>query len=214
MQTDIDKIDSYLGHLDDDARAKLKKYYEILLNFNAKVNLVSQSTAPFSAKQHFADSVLGLEVCFKEPTINTEVYDFGSGNGFPGLVLGVLRPQCKVLLVERDLRKSEFMKHVAGELGAKNVKVLTQSYETLPKASVHTAITRALGSLPTLLIHMNSLFADGGKLYHFKSDTWTSELASCPTQVFSHWDIQPVGTYTLPDSTIDRCIVLSTKLTK
>ncbi|MCC6138425.1 MAG: class I SAM-dependent methyltransferase, partial [Bdellovibrionaceae bacterium] len=152
MQTDIDKIDSYLGHLADDARAKLRRYYEILLNFNAKVNLVSQATAPFSAKQHFADSVLGLEICFSKPLSNPEVYDFGSGNGFPGLVLGIIRPDLKVNLVERDLRKSEFMKHVAGELGATNVKVISKSYETLPKASVHTAITRALGSLPTLLI--------------------------------------------------------------
>jgi 16S rRNA (guanine527-N7)-methyltransferase len=212
MQTDIDKIDSYLAHLTVDARAKLTKYYETLLTFNAKVNLVSTSTAPFSAKQHFADSVYGLDICSANNGLNGEVYDFGSGNGFPGLVLGVIRPDLQVHLVERDTRKSEFMKYTAGELGLKNIHVYPNPMETLPKGSVLCGVTRALGSLATLLIQMNTLFPKGGTLYHFKTDTWTSELANCPTQVFTHWDIQPVGQYTLPDSAIVRYIISSKKI--
>lgn len=210
--TDIDKVDEYLPQLSIEVRAKLKRYYEELLNFNAKINLVSKSTAPYSAKQHFADSVLGLEKCFAHQNLSGSVHDFGSGNGFPGLVLGILRPDLEVFLVERDLRKGEFMKFVAGSVGAKNVSLLPQNYESLPKGSVKTGITRALGALPTLLIQMNSLFETGGSLYHFKSDSWTTELANCPTQVFSHWDIQSVGDYTLPESTILRHIVLSHKI--
>lgn len=212
MQTDIDKIEAYLPSLSNDARAKLIKYYEILLTFNAKINLVSKATAPFAAKQHFADSVMGLELCFSNAKMSGEVFDFGSGNGFPGLVLGVLRPDLQVKLVESDLRKAEFMKHVAGELKATNVTVLAQRYESLPKGSVTMGVTRALGSLATLLIQMNTLFAENGALFHFKSDNWTTELANCPTQVFSHWDIQPIGHYTLPESTINHYVVVSKKL--
>lgn len=210
--TDIDKIDEFLPQLSTDVRAKLRRYYEELLNFNAKINLVSKATAPFSAKQHFADSVLGLELCFSHQNLTGSVFDFGSGNGFPGLVLGILRPDLKVSLVERDLRKGEFMKHVAGVVGADNVKLVGQNFENLPKNSVQFGTTRALGSLSTLLIQMNALFVSGGSLYHFKSDSWTTELANCPTQVFSHWDIQPVGEYILPESTIVRQIVVSRKI--
>ncbi|MCB9072661.1 MAG: 16S rRNA (guanine(527)-N(7))-methyltransferase RsmG [Bdellovibrionaceae bacterium] len=215
MQTDIDKIESYFGQQPKVIREKFTKYYEILLVFNAKVNLVSTATAPFAAKQHFSDSVGGLEICFAHKEggpLAGDVYDFGSGNGFPGLVAAILRPDLKIHLVERDLRKAEFMKHVAGELGLKNVTTLPTSIEKLPKDSISCGITRALGSLPTLLIQMNTLFKKDGRLFHFKSDTWTSELANCPTQVFNHWDIQPIGQYTLPESTIDRFIVLTTKI--
>jgi len=210
--TDIDQLDEYLPNINAEIRAQLRRYYEELLNFNATVNLVSKTSAPQSGKQHFADSVLGLEICFQHQAFSGNVFDFGSGNGFPGLVLGILRPDVQVKLVERDLRKGEFMKHVAGLLGAKNVTVLSQNFETLAKGSVSLGITRALGALPTLLIQMNSLFAQGGTLYHFKSDSWTTELANCPTQVFSHWDIQSVGAYILPDTTIRRHIVMSKKL--
>ncbi len=212
MQTDIDQLEIYLPSVKPDALTKLRRYYEILLAFNATLNLVSKSTAAFAGKQHFADSVYGLEICWGHSELQGDVYDFGSGNGFPGLVLAILRPDLKVFLVDRDVRKSEFMKHVAGDLKLTNVTVLTRPYESLPKASVQTAITRALGSLPTLLIQMSSLFDEGARFFHFKSDTWTTELANCPTQVFSHWDIQSAGGYVLPDSTIKRNIVLAKKI--
>ena len=212
MQTDIDQLDSFLPSVGNDARAKLRKYYETLLTFNATLNLVSKSTAAVAGKQHFADSVYGLDICMAHSKMQGEVYDFGSGNGFPGLVLGILRPDLQVNLVERDVRKSEFLKHTAGELKISNVNVINKNYESLPKGSVKFAVTRALGSLPTLLIQMSSLFAKGGLLYHFKSDTWTTELANCPSQVFSHWDIQSAGTYELPEGAIIRNIVVSKKI--
>lgn len=212
MQTDIDQLDSYIPSVNPNARAKLRRYYEILLAFNATVNLVSKSTAAEAGKAHFADSVYGLEICMAHARLEGDVYDFGSGNGFPGLVLAILRPDLKLFLVERDVRKSEFLKHTAQELQLTNVQVVTRSYETLPKGSVNFAITRALGSMPTLLIQMSSLFADGALFFHFKSDTWTTELANCPTQVFSHWDIQSAGQYILPEGAIVRNIVVSRKI--
>lgn len=212
MQTDIDQLESYIPSVKPDAQAKLRRYYEILLAFNATVNLVSKSTAAEAGKAHFADSVYGLDICMAHTQLEGAVYDFGSGNGFPGLVLGVLRPDLTLYLVERDIRKSEFLKHTVGELKLTNVKVLTQSYESLGKGTVKFAVTRALGSLPTLLIQMSSLFADGAQFFHFKSDTWTTELANCPTQVFSHWDIQAAGQYTLPEGAIVRNIVVTKKI--
>jgi hypothetical protein len=59
---------------------------------------------------------------------------------------------------------------------------------------------------------MTSLYSLGGTLFHFKGESWTSELANCPTQVFTKWDIQSVGQYTLPETTIIRTIVASKKI--
>lgn len=213
MQTDLDKMDLYLAHINDDARQKFKKFYETLLVFNLKINLVSSASIGMATKQHFVDSVLGLELCFAHRAMKGTVFDFGSGNGFPGLILGVLRPDLEVRLIERDARKGEFLKHVAGLLKASNIKTFIMSYEDLPKASVQSGVTRALGSLPTLLIQMNTLFSEDSVLYHFKSHNWTTELANCPPQVFSHWDIQDIGSYVLPESNIERFIVASKKIT-
>jgi 16S rRNA (guanine527-N7)-methyltransferase len=144
--------------------------------------------------------------------LTSTVYDFGSGNGFPGLVLGIIRPQVPVVLVERDVRKAEFLKHVAAELKLSNVTVFANDLTKLDKKSVSQGVTRALGSVSTLLIQMSKLFDKGAVLYHFKAESWSTEIARCPTQVFANWDIQPIGQYTLPDSTVGRCIVASRRI--
>ncbi len=212
MQTDIDKIDEYLKAQTPEARNLLKKYYEALVYFNSKVNLVSKATLPIAAKQHFADCVMGIELATQAHQFTSTVYDFGSGNGFPGLVLAILKPDVGVCLVERDVRKAEFLKHVVAELNLKNATVFAKSIEKLEKNSVSHGVTRALGSIATVLIQVNSLFTKGGTLFHFKAENWSSEIASCPTQVFASWDIQTVGQYTLPETTVDRFIVSSKRI--
>lgn len=212
MENDIDKIDEYLKFLPIEHRELLKAYYEALAYFNSKISLVSKPTMPFAAKQHFTDCVMGIQIAEKHSPFESTVYDFGSGNGFPGLVLGIIRPQVPVVLVERDVRKAEFLKHVAAELKLTNVSVFAEDLNKLDKKSVTQGVTRALGSLSTLLIQMNSLFDKGSVLFHFKAESWSTEIARCPTQIFANWDIQPVGQYTLPDTAVERCIVASRRI--
>ena len=212
MQTDLTKLETYLPDVPTEHLELLKRYYEILIHFNSKLNLVSSATLPLAAKQHFADSVMGLRLCYDYIDFKDPVYDMGSGNGFPGLVLSILKPDLTIHLVERDMRKSEFLKHVAGELKLSNVRVEAKSIESLPKNTVSLGVTRALGAIGPLLIQMNSLFSSGGVLFHFKGDSWATELANCPTQVFTNWDIQRVGHYLLPDSTVERTIVAAKRL--
>lgn len=211
MQTDIEKLSEYLNFLPAEHLADLTKYYEALIYFNAKMNLVSKSTLPIAAKQHFFDCVKGLELCNSHAQFSGTVYDFGSGNGFPGLILAILRRDVGLCLVERDVRKVEFLKHVAAELRLSNVTVFPRSYSNLDSQMVSQGITRALGSVASLLIQTHSLFSAGGVFFHFKSENWSTEIANCPTQVFSSWDIQTVGQYTLPDTNVDRFIIASTR---
>jgi 16S rRNA (guanine527-N7)-methyltransferase len=213
METDIDKIDEYFAHLSEAVRNQLKAYYDTLLQLNTKLSLVSKYSLPFSANQHFADSVLGLELIHKEiPFTDKPIYDFGSGNGFPGLVLGIIKPNVQVLLVERDLRRSDFLKQMISELQLGNVRVLTQSMESLPKNSVDVGVVRQLGSIANVTIQLTSIFKPGGHIFHFKGDNWTSEIASCPTQIFSKWNIQSVGGYQLPEDGTPKRIVSSVRL--
>jgi 16S rRNA (guanine527-N7)-methyltransferase len=212
MQTDIEKLPDYLHFLPKEQISDLKNYFESLIYFNAKMNLVSKSTLPIAARQHFVDCVQGLKICNEHANFSGTVYDFGSGNGFPGLVLAILRRDIGLCLIERDMRKVEFLKHVASELKLNNVTVFPNSYEKLDSQMVSQGITRALGSVAALLIQTNSLFPKGGVFYHFKSENWSTEIANCPTQVFSNWNIETIGQYTLPESNVERFIIASTRL--
>jgi 16S rRNA (guanine527-N7)-methyltransferase len=212
MQTDIDMMGTYLPELPEEQIEQLKKYYEDLIYFNSKVNLVSSSTAPYAARQHFADCVFGLKLAQQHSKLTDTVYDFGSGNGFPGLVLAIINRDVGVCLVERDVRKAEFLKHVAANLKLDNVTVFASGIEKLEKNSITHGITRALGSISKVLIQVNSLFVKGGTLFHFKAENWPTEIANCPTQLFTTWDIQSIGNYMLPESSVERFIISSKRL--
>ena len=135
------------------------------------------------------------------------LYDIGSGNGFPGLIFGVLDPMRHCFLVERDQRKSEYLKHVISELRLANVAVLNQSCENLPKASVVNAIARGFAPLSAALLQLIPQIRVGGRFFHMKGDGFAAELARVPSQLFTKWSNTVLGSYMLPESSVQLTIL-------
>lgn len=212
MVTDIDKMDEHLSHLSEEVRGLLKKHYDSLLQFNGSINLVPQSTIAHTSLMHFFDSVKGLEIILTRDPFTSPIYDLGSGNGFPGIVLAILRSDLNICLVEKDVRKVEFLKHLTTHLKLKNCKVLTQSVESLDKNSIEFGIVRGLGTLSNVTIQVSSSFKPGSILYHFKGESWPLELASCPSQIFAKWNIGHIADYLIPEHDIKKTLVYSKRL--
>ncbi len=144
-------------------------------------------------------------------TKSSEVYDFGTGNGFPGIILAVLYPQIRVILVESDRRKAEFLKHSAHLMGLTNVHVLVGRVEGIADGSVSAAICRGFANLSKTLLISRRAFAVGGGLYSLKGPEWSYEIASLPEQICSTWNTQLLGEYRLPDTDIDHSVVVAIK---
>jgi 16S rRNA (guanine527-N7)-methyltransferase len=79
--------------------------------------------------------------------------DVGSGGGFPGLPLKILRPGLRVFLVESNLKKATFLAEVTRELGLTDAQVLVRRYEELGEeiAPLDFVCSRALGDFPAFL---------------------------------------------------------------
>ena len=103
------RIQEWFPKLPKDIYSKLKTYHSELLRFNKTVNLISAKSIFAADNTHFADCIHAVQIIGRDPEIDT-LYDFGSGNGFPGLVFAVFYPKVQVRLVESDQRKSEFLK--------------------------------------------------------------------------------------------------------
>ncbi|MBY0314178.1 MAG: class I SAM-dependent methyltransferase [Bdellovibrionales bacterium] len=208
MQTDIDRLKEYLPQLNPNILRKLRTYHDEMMQFNTKMNLVSAGVALTIGRQFFADAVLGVECLNLQQKLKNEVYDLGGGSvGFPGIALAILFPSIKVNYIEKDSRKQEFLKHAIQILELGNCTAVPKQVEHLPKDSVETALIRTSSPIYNTLIQMGSILKQNGSIFHFKADNWSSEVAACPTQIFTKWDISAIGSYTLPDSTIQRVIV-------
>lgn len=198
--------------LDSKAIEFLKKYFDTLLSINRTLSLISPKTAPFADALHFADCIYASRLIFKDNPQGKDVFDLGSGNGFPGLVYAILYPQTLVQLVESDPRKVEGLNEIVKQLGVKNVNVYAKPMETLPHDSLHFAMTRGLASISKVILAMRKMCPQGAKIYHLKGDEWSMEVAQIPIQLCALWSPALVGSYKLPIADVSLSVVRTDRL--
>ena len=111
----------------------LKAYETSLIEWQNKFNLVSNTTLADAWNRHFVDSLQLLPLIPNETKL---VYDFGSGAGFPGMVLATVlkdrTPYLKFKLVESIKKKTLYLNFVKEQLGLNNVEILNDRIENLP----------------------------------------------------------------------------------
>lgn len=141
----------------------------------------------------------------QDPTI----YDFGSGNGFPGLVTAILYPTIKIVCVESDQRKCAFLKQVARLCSLSNVLVWNERVEKLPQHSVEVTLSRGFASIDKILSIGATVFCESPVVFAFKGPNWVSEVKEeCST-----WNIIPKS-YLLPLPEGENLSRIVLKLTK
>jgi 16S rRNA (guanine527-N7)-methyltransferase len=134
----------------DDQILQIQQYIRMLLVWNDKVNLTAIRDPLEILYRHFCESMFaGISV----PVETGRLADVGSGGGFPGLPLKILRPGLRVFLIESNLKKATFLAEVTRELGLKDAQVLVRRYEELGEeiAPLDFVCTRALGDFPAFL---------------------------------------------------------------
>lgn len=192
------RLKSWYPDLDEKKLQKFSQYFSELQKFNKVINLVSQKTILNADAIHFADSINAARLVYKNINKNDILHDIGSGNGFPGLVFAILYPGQKMLLIDSDERKCEFIKHVAGVCGLLNVTVQTKKIESFSDGSINQAICRGFAPLPKALLMLRKIVPKGGAIYHLKSEEWAIEVSQIPTQLCSLWQPSLVGEYSVP----------------
>src|SRR6267142_6687342 len=129
---------------------QIQQYIKILLMWNEKVNLTAIRDPLEILYRHFCESMYAAEAI---PLKNGRLADAGSGGGFPGLPLKIIRPELQVFLVECNIKKVTFLAEVIRELGLKGAQVLARRYEELGEevAPLDYVCSRALGEFPAFL---------------------------------------------------------------
>ena len=138
--------------LDPDAQAldRFARFAALLTEWNDRVNLISRKDPYSVIERHFLDSA-GLAVALDlQP--GARVLDLGSGGGFPGLPLAILRPDIHLVSVESRQKKAAFQEVVVEALNLSNVSVLAQRVEQVPAETgpFDWVVSRAVADLETL----------------------------------------------------------------
>lgn len=140
-----------LSQFSAEAHEKLELYYELLLKWSPKINLVSPASLKAARTRHFEDSAQ-VFASFDGPEPKTWV-DMGSGAGFPGMVCCILAAQrgwsTRFVLIESDQRKASFLRAVSRETET-DVEILTARIEDCPLQNAQVISARALAPLRRL----------------------------------------------------------------
>jgi len=130
---------------------KLRVYEKTLIKWQASINLISKSTINEIWVRHFLDSAQLHPIVNK---IKGNILDFGSGAGFPGLILAIMGNK-NISLVESDYKKCTFLREVA-MLCETNISIYNSRIENLGFKKVDLIISRALAPLYKLIQHVEN----------------------------------------------------------
>jgi 16S rRNA (guanine527-N7)-methyltransferase len=162
--------------------ARLKAYADLLTDWNARHNLVAKSTLPDLWRRHVWDSA---QLAPMIPQTAQTLADLGSGAGFPGLVLAVLRPDLAVTLHEATTKKCAFLQAAADRMGI-TVAIQNARLEDRPPQAFDVVTARALAPLPQLLGYAHSFVWPNSVCLFLKGQNVGSEL----TEATKYWNMK------------------------
>ncbi|MBK7845276.1 MAG: 16S rRNA (guanine(527)-N(7))-methyltransferase RsmG [Bdellovibrionales bacterium] len=205
------RVREWFPDLSERTQLQLSGFHAELLTFNRAINLISSRTELDADLIHFSDAILGSRLVLKDFS-GSEIYDFGSGNGLPGIVLAALAPSHRVHLVESDARKVEFLKHVVAKLGLRNAIIHLSRVEDLPADSVEAVVSRGFASIQKSLLLARKSCRVNAKYFHFKGEAWVREVTDIPSQMCRYWIPMHVADYSLPLGNAKLSLVATKKM--
>ncbi len=145
--------------------ADISIYIELLVRWNARINLTAVRRPEEIVTRHFGESLFAAAHLYPAPPPpGASLLDFGSGAGFPGLVIKLHLPALNVTLVESRGRKATFLREVIRALTLTDIDVYAGRAEQLPPGAASTVTLRAVESFEQALPGAARLLAPSGCL--------------------------------------------------
>lgn len=118
LEEGLEKMETKVSEVTLD---KLEAYQRVLSKWNKTINLTAHRSNKDSIEKNFLDSIY-----LSQHIQESRILDFGSGAGFPGLMLALLNSQRNLFLLEADQKKTSFLKSVIFSLSIKNAEVINR----------------------------------------------------------------------------------------
>ena len=200
MTTEIEKFLIERLDVSRETIQLLRIYSEELAKWNAKINLVSNSTIDDIWSRHILDSAQLYQNVVQEAK---SWVDLGSGAGFPGMVVAILaqakNQHLKFNLVESDSRKCEFLRHIARKTGTL-VIIHNTRVEKVVLSGSEIVSARALSHLSKLLEYAKPLLAESGYCLFLKGSNIDIELEEAAK--LWHFNYEKIPSITEPNGVV------------
>ena len=176
-KTLTEKLEALSLQYDETVIKNCAAYYELVVEANKHQNLTRITDEAQAAEQHFADA-MALCAAIELPH-GCRMIDIGTGAGFPGVPLKLLRPDIELTLLDASGKKTDFIKSVLAKMDVQ-ATVLCGRAEELGRGpqreGFDVAVSRAVAPMPMLLELAVPMLKAGGTLAAWKGETFAQEM--------------------------------------
>ncbi len=173
------KLTSWSIPVSDDQLEQFETYYNLLIDWNSKMNLTAITDRSEVEIKHFLDSVALASVINLNET--KSIADIGTGAGFPGIPIKILFPHIKILLLDSLNKRIGFLNKVIDELNLTGITAIHGRAETLAHEAEYReqfdiCLSRAVANLSSLTELCLPFVRVGGQFISYKSGDCEEEV--------------------------------------
>ncbi|WP_028784474.1 16S rRNA (guanine(527)-N(7))-methyltransferase RsmG [Thalassobacillus devorans] len=216
--TFLSKLKEQGIELNEKQQRQFEQYFEILVEWNEKMNLTAITDEEGVYLKHFYDSITAA--FYHDFTKPLQICDVGAGAGFPSLPLKIVFPHLKVTIVDSLQKRITFLNHLAHELELSDVAFYHDRAENFGKKSkfresYDIVMARAVARLSVLSELCLPLTQKGGLFIAMKGPNLSDELEDAQLAIRTvGGEVAKVHTFELPEENSERNIALIEKLRK
>lgn len=181
--------------LTEEQENKLEKFYNLLIDWNKKVNLTRITTKEEVYLKHFYDS-LTLSKVINLNNINT-LCDVGTGAGFPGIVLKIVYPNLNITLIDSLRKRVNYLNEIIKELGLDNIKAIHTRGEDYHE-EFDLVTSRAVANIEKLVNFTMHLVKKDGMFVAMKGDIEKELTKEVENKLSKKYKIVEIEKFDLP----------------
>lgn len=190
------------------------EYMTLLLDWNEKINLTAITDPNEIIQKHFVDSLTILKYIEEK----TRIVDVGTGAGFPGIPMKIIREDVNILLLDSLNKRINFLNEIIEKLNLKKINTVHSRVEEFGRNKKYReqfdiATSRAVANLSVLAEYMLPLVKLNGKCICMKGSEIKEELESAKKAIKElGGEIEAVEEFELPESDIKRSLIIIRKI--
>ena len=191
--------------LTEEKLEKLNKFYNLLIEWNKKINLTRIEEEEEVYLKHFYDS-LTIAKAVDLSEIKT-LCDIGTGAGFPGIVLKIFYPNLKITLIDSLKKRVNYLNEIIKDLGIDNIEAIHVRGEDY-KGQYDVVTSRAVANIEKLLGYTMHLVSPTGIFIAMKGDIEKELTPDVKKKIEKKYKIEKIEKFPLPKENSNRSLVV------
>lgn len=201
----IEELSKLSIKIDEEKLNKLDKFYDLLIEWNKKINLTRITGKEEVYLKHFYDSLTISKVINLEEV--ETLCDIGTGAGFPGVVLKIMYPNLKITLVDALQKRVNYLNEIIKELNLQDIEAIHVRGEDL-KEKYDVVTSRAVANIEKLLTYTMHLVNKNGVMIAMKGNIEEELTKDISNKINKKYQIVEVNKFLLPIENSNRSLVV------